>query len=104
MEGAESVRWPYQESDLINILERDEFAPILIRLAAQKFPHLIQDNCLIAEVRDFREGVLKHKFHLLKPDMVKLVTITRRIYFSNIGNSVKSIYQKVFSNFCCVCL
>lgn len=52
----ETIRWPYEEDDLLECLDNEELPLILVDLIEAKYPNLFYSGCVIAEVRDYRQS------------------------------------------------
>lgn len=52
----ETMRWPYEEEDLLDALDNEELPLILVDLIESKYPNLFYSGCVIAEVRDYRQS------------------------------------------------
>ncbi|EAA00809.5 AGAP012403-PA, partial [Anopheles gambiae str. PEST] len=67
----ETIRWPYEEEDLLESIDREELPLVLVDILESKCPALFYCGCVVAEVRDYRQSFpifTCDTFHvLLKP-------------------------------------
>uniref|UniRef100_A0A182JTP4 Spt20-like SEP domain-containing protein n=1 Tax=Anopheles christyi TaxID=43041 RepID=A0A182JTP4_9DIPT len=67
----ETIRWPYEEEDLLDSIDREELPLVLVDILESKCPALFYCGCVVAEVRDYRQSFpifTCDTFHvLLKP-------------------------------------
>uniref|UniRef100_A0A182T6B2 Spt20-like SEP domain-containing protein n=1 Tax=Anopheles maculatus TaxID=74869 RepID=A0A182T6B2_9DIPT len=67
----ETIRWPYEEEDLLDSIDREELPLVLVDILENKCPALFYCGCVVAEVRDYRQSFpifTCDTFHvLLKP-------------------------------------
>uniref|UniRef100_A0A182M3P5 Spt20-like SEP domain-containing protein n=1 Tax=Anopheles culicifacies TaxID=139723 RepID=A0A182M3P5_9DIPT len=67
----ETIRWPYEEEDLLDSIDREELPLVLVDILESKCPALFYRGCVVAEVRDYRQSFpifTCDTFHvLLKP-------------------------------------
>ncbi|XP_050079963.1 mucin-4 [Anopheles maculipalpis] len=67
----ETIRWPYEEEDLLDSIDREELPLVLVDLLENKCPALFYCGCVVAEIRDYRQSFpifTCDTFHvLLKP-------------------------------------
>jgi hypothetical protein len=52
----ETMRWPYQEDELLQYIDNEELPPVLVDLLEASNPELFYSGCIIAEVRDYRQA------------------------------------------------
>ncbi|XP_077983671.1 uncharacterized protein LOC144438497 isoform X2 [Glandiceps talaboti] len=53
---SETIRLPYEESELLEYLDSEELPPILVDLLEKSQANIFYDGCVIAEVRDYRQS------------------------------------------------
>jgi hypothetical protein len=51
----ETMRWPYQDDELLQYIDNEELPPVLVDLLEASSPELFYSGCVIAEVRDYRQ-------------------------------------------------
>lgn len=52
----ETIRWPYEEEELLECIDREEIPLVLVDLFESKCPGLFYSGCVIAEIRDYRQS------------------------------------------------
>ncbi|XP_053680647.1 uncharacterized protein LOC128731548 [Anopheles nili] len=67
----ETIRWSYEEEDLLDCIDREELPLVLVDILETKCPALFYCGCVVAEIRDYRQSFpifTCDTFHvLLKP-------------------------------------
>ncbi|XP_019625282.1 PREDICTED: transcription factor SPT20 homolog [Branchiostoma belcheri] len=74
---SETIKLPYEESDLLDYLDTEELPPILVDLLERSQANVFYNGCVIAEVRDFRRTANSKTYEshhvLLRPTAQTLV-------------------------------
>ncbi|XP_055694406.1 transcription factor SPT20 homolog isoform X3 [Lutzomyia longipalpis] len=52
----ETIRWPYEEEDLLECIDNETLPLVLVDLFQTKCPNLFYSGCVIVEVRDYRQS------------------------------------------------
>ncbi|GAB0087838.1 Spt20 [Sergentomyia squamirostris] len=52
----ETIRWPYEEEDLLECIDNETLPLVLVDLFQSKCPNLFYSGCVIVEVRDYRQS------------------------------------------------
>jgi hypothetical protein len=52
----ETMRWPYQDDELLQYIDNEELPPVLVDLLEASNPELFYSGCIVAEVRDYRQA------------------------------------------------
>lgn len=52
----ETIRWPYEEEELLECIDREELPLVLVDMCEAKCPGLFYSGCVIAEIRDYRQS------------------------------------------------
>lgn len=52
----ETMRWPYEEEDLLECINNEELPLVLVDIFEKKCPNLFYSGCVIIEVRDYRQS------------------------------------------------
>ncbi|XP_055705555.1 transcription factor SPT20 homolog isoform X2 [Phlebotomus papatasi] len=52
----ETIRWPYEEEDLLECIDNETLPLVLVDLFQTKCPNLFYCGCVIVEVRDYRQS------------------------------------------------
>eukprot|EP00058_Branchiostoma_floridae_P026052 XP_002611542.1 hypothetical protein BRAFLDRAFT_63819 [Branchiostoma floridae] len=75
---SETIKLPYEESDLLDYLDTEELPPILVDLLERSQANVFYNGCVIAEVRDFRRTANSKTYEshhvLLRPTAQLLMT------------------------------
>lgn len=93
----ETIRWPYEEEELLECIDREEIPLVLVDMFESKCPGLFYSGCVIAEVRDYRQSFpifTCDTYHvLLKPTNQVGIVYTISMTFRG---KVQTIYQYKF--------
>ncbi|CAH1268062.1 SUPT20H [Branchiostoma lanceolatum] len=77
LKDSETIKLPYEESDLLDYLDTEELPPILVDLLERSQANVFYNGCVIAEVRDFRRTANSKTYEshhvLLRPTAQTLV-------------------------------
>ncbi|XP_033631885.1 transcription factor SPT20 homolog isoform X1 [Asterias rubens] len=84
----ETMRLPYEESELLEYLDAEELPPVLVDLLEKSQSNIFYNGCVITEVRDYRQSGNGHnyttRYVLLRPTAQTLLCDINSI--SNDGN------------------